>query len=106
MRVTEVVGTSAESWEAAGRAAVAEACRGVRGLRSAEVVKQDLVIEDGAVVAFRVRLAIAFDPSAPAVEPATGPAGVRAARTRDEPRAPHPAPGRAAPSSRPTSRST
>jgi len=64
--VTEVVGISAESWEAAGRAAVADAVRTVRGLRSAEVVKQDLVIEDGVVVAYRVRLAVAFDPAAPA----------------------------------------
>ncbi|WP_252437310.1 dodecin family protein [Pseudonocardia humida] len=62
VRVTEVVGTSAESWEAAGRAAVADVARTVAGLQSAEVVKQDLVIEDGVVVAYRVRLAVAFDP--------------------------------------------
>lgn len=64
-RVTEVVGVSTESWEAAGRAALADVARTVRGLQAAEIVKQDLVVEDGVVVAFRVRLAIAFDPRQP-----------------------------------------
>jgi flavin-binding protein dodecin len=61
-RVVEVVGVSGESWEAAGRDALAGA-RDVRGLRAAEVVKQDLVVEDGVVVGYRVRLAVAFDPA-------------------------------------------
>ncbi len=61
--VTEVVGVSTESWEAAGRAALADAARAARGLRAAEVVKQDLVVEHGAVVAYRVRLAVAFGPA-------------------------------------------
>jgi flavin-binding protein dodecin len=45
---------------AAGRDALA-AVRTVRGLRAAEVVKQDLVVEDGFMVAYRVWLAVAFD---------------------------------------------
>jgi flavin-binding protein dodecin len=59
-RVTEVIGTSTESWEAAARNAVETAARSVRGLRIAEVLRQDVTIEDGAVVGFRVRLAISF----------------------------------------------
>lgn len=59
-RVTEVIGTSAESWEAAARAAVQTAGKSVRDLRVAEVVRQDLTIEDGALTSFRVRLAISF----------------------------------------------
>ena len=59
-RVTEVVGTSTESWAAAARTAVETAGSSVRDLRVAEVVRQDLVIENGGVTMFRVRLAISF----------------------------------------------
>jgi dodecin len=59
-RVTEVVGVSSESWEAAARVAVETASQSVRELRVAEVVRQDLTIQDGAVVNFRVRLGISF----------------------------------------------
>jgi flavin-binding protein dodecin len=59
-RVTEVVGVSSESWEAAARTAVETAAKSVRELRIAEVVRQDLTIEDGAVVNYRVRLGISF----------------------------------------------
>ena len=64
-RVTEVVGVSSESWEAAARVAVQTAGRSVRELRVAEVVRQDLTIEDGDVLNYRVRLGISFkyDPS-------------------------------------------
>lgn len=59
-RVTEVIGTSSESWEEAARAAVKIAGTSVRDLRVAEVVRQDVTIENGAVTSFRVRLAISF----------------------------------------------
>jgi dodecin len=59
-RVTEVIGVSSESWEAAARAAVETAAQSVRELRVAEVVRQDLTIQDGGVVNFRVRLGISF----------------------------------------------
>ena len=59
-RVTEVIGVSTESWEAATRAAVQTAANTVRALRIAEVVRQDVVIENGQVSAFRVRLGISF----------------------------------------------
>jgi flavin-binding protein dodecin len=59
-RVTEVIGVSSESWEAAARNAVETAGRTVRDLRVAEVLRQDLTIEDGAVVNFRVRLGLSF----------------------------------------------
>jgi flavin-binding protein dodecin len=59
-RVTEIVGISSESWEAAARIAVETAAQTVRELRVAEVVRQDLTIQDGAVVNFRVRLGISF----------------------------------------------
>jgi dodecin len=59
-RVTEVIGTSGESWEAAARNAVETAARSVRDLRIAEVVRQDVTIQEGGIVNFRVRLAISF----------------------------------------------
>ena len=59
-RVTEVIGVSTESWEAAARNAVETAARSVRDIRIAELVRSDLVIENGTVSAFRVRLAISF----------------------------------------------
>ena len=59
-RVTEVIGVSSESWEAAARAAVETAAKSVRDLRIAEVLRQDLTIEDGNVTGYRVRLGISF----------------------------------------------
>ena len=59
-RVTEVIGVSSESWEAAARNAVETAAETVRELRIGEVVRQDLAIEDGKVKHYRVRLSISF----------------------------------------------
>ena len=59
-RVTEVIGVSSESWEAAARNAVETAARTVRDLRVAEVVREDVTIEDGKLKNYRVRLAISF----------------------------------------------
>lgn len=59
-RVTEIVGVSSESWEAAATAAVETAAKTVRDLRVAEVLRQDLTIENGSVVNYRIRLGISF----------------------------------------------
>jgi flavin-binding protein dodecin len=59
-RVTEIIGVSTESWEAAARSAVETAAKSVRDLRVAEVVRQDVTIENGGVVSFRIRLGISF----------------------------------------------
>ncbi|HEY1276565.1 MAG TPA: dodecin family protein [Thermoleophilaceae bacterium] len=59
-RVTEVIGVSDESWEAAARNAVETAGKTVRDLRVAEVLRQDLTIENGRVTGYRVRLGISF----------------------------------------------
>jgi flavin-binding protein dodecin len=59
-RVTEVIGVSSESWEAAAKNAVEVAAKTVRDLRIAEVVRQDVTIEDGKVASYRVRLGISF----------------------------------------------
>jgi flavin-binding protein dodecin len=59
-RVTEVIGASPESWEAAARNAVETAAKSVRDLRVAEATRFDVTIEDGKVATYRVRLDISF----------------------------------------------
>lgn len=60
-KVIEIVGTSAESWEDAAKSAIETAAKSLRDLRVAEVVKQDVVInEDGDVESFRSRLQVSF----------------------------------------------
>jgi dodecin len=59
-RVTEVIGSSSESWEAAARNAVQTAAGSVRDLRVAEVLREDTTIENGQITGYRVRLGISF----------------------------------------------
>jgi flavin-binding protein dodecin len=59
-RVTDIVGVSDESWEAATRVAVETAAKTLRDLRVAEVVKLDCTIEDGKVSKFRSRVNVSF----------------------------------------------
>jgi flavin-binding protein dodecin len=59
-RVTEVIGTSSNSWEEAVRNAVKTASSSLRDLRIAEIEKLDVKIEDGKVTQFRARLALSF----------------------------------------------
>jgi len=59
-RVTDIVGVSADSWEAAAQAAVMTAAKSLRDLRVAEVVRQDVTIENGKVGQYRVRLNVSF----------------------------------------------
>jgi flavin-binding protein dodecin len=59
-KVIELVGTSTESWEKAAKIAVETAAKSLHDMRVAEVVEQDLVIEDGKVRAFRVKVKVSF----------------------------------------------
>lgn len=59
-KVLELIGTSTKSWEDAAMVAVKRASRTLRDLRVAEVVEQDLVIENGKVGAFRTKLKLSF----------------------------------------------
>jgi hypothetical protein len=59
-RVTEVIGVSTDSWEAAAANAIDVAGRTLRDLRVAEVVRQDVTIEDGKAAEYRVRLNVSF----------------------------------------------
>lgn len=60
-RVTEIIGTSPNSWEEAAREALSAAARTLRDLRVAEVVEQDLHLgENGQIDAFRIKLRVSF----------------------------------------------
>jgi flavin-binding protein dodecin len=72
-RVTELVGVSSESWEAAARSAIETAARTLRDLRIAEAHRFDVTIENGKVTNYRVRVNVSFK-----YEP-----GVTAARADD-----------------------
>jgi flavin-binding protein dodecin len=59
-RVTEIIGTSKVSWEAAAKNAVETAAKSLRDLRVAEVSKLDMKMENGKVVAYRARVSLSF----------------------------------------------
>ncbi len=59
-RITELVGTSTESWEDAAKNAVQTASRSLRELRIAEITKLDMAIDNGKVVAYRARVSLSF----------------------------------------------
>jgi len=59
-RVTEIVGTSSESWEAAARNAVETASKSLRDLRVAEIVKLDITVKNGKVEFYRARVNVSF----------------------------------------------
>jgi flavin-binding protein dodecin len=59
-RVTEIIGTSPDSWEAAAKNAVETAGQSLRDLRIAEVSKLDMKVENGRVVAYRARVSLSF----------------------------------------------
>jgi flavin-binding protein dodecin len=59
-RVTEVIGTSPDSWESAAQNAVETAARSIRDLRVAEATRFDVTVADGKISEYRVRLDISF----------------------------------------------
>ena len=59
-KVIDVIGTSEVSWEEAAQRAIAVAGESLHNLRVAEVIKLDMKIEDGKVVAYRARLNLSF----------------------------------------------
>ena len=59
-KIVEIVGSSTVSWEDAAARAVQTASSSLRDLRIAEVIKNDVKIENGKVVAYRVRLSLSF----------------------------------------------
>ena len=59
-RVTDVIGTSTESWEDAASVAVNAARQTIRDLRVAEVVAQDIHLGEDGGITFRTKVRISF----------------------------------------------
>ena len=58
--VVALVGTSTESWERAAAAAIETASGTLRDLRVARVVEQDIHIEPGKPLTYRVKIELSF----------------------------------------------
>jgi flavin-binding protein dodecin len=59
-RITELVGTSSVSWEDAAKRAIETAAGSLRDLRVADIVKLDVKVDGGKVVAYRARVSLSF----------------------------------------------
>jgi dodecin len=59
-RVTDVIGTSTESWEDAASLAVKTASQTLRDLRVAEVVAQDIHLGEDGSITYPTKLRLSF----------------------------------------------
>ena len=59
-KIIELVGTSEISWEDAAKNAVETAGKSLKNLRIAEIVKLDMKIDKGKVIAYRARVHLSF----------------------------------------------
>jgi dodecin len=59
-KLIELVGTSSESWEKAAAVAIEQASKSLRDLRVGRVIEQDIHIEPGKPMTYRVRLELSF----------------------------------------------
>jgi hypothetical protein len=59
-RVIDIIGTSSNSWEEAAAEAVRTVRQTIRDVRVAEVVKQDIHLEEDGGIIYRSRLQVSF----------------------------------------------
>ncbi|MGN6173202.1 MAG: dodecin family protein [Streptosporangiaceae bacterium] len=59
-KVIDVIGTSNDSWEDAAAEALQTVRQTIRDVRVAEVVKQDIHLEENGQITYRSRLQISF----------------------------------------------
>jgi dodecin len=59
-RVTDLIGTSTQSWEDAASVAIRTASEKIRDLRVAEVVAQDIHLAEGGEITYRTKLRVSF----------------------------------------------
>jgi dodecin len=59
-KVIALVGTSEESWEKAAAAAINRASKTLRDLRVARIVEQDIHLEPGKPLIYRVKMEVSF----------------------------------------------
>ncbi len=59
-KVIDIIGTSSTSWEEAAAEAVKTAGQSIRDIRVAEVIEQDIHLDEGGAITFRIKLQISF----------------------------------------------
>ncbi len=59
-KVVALVGTSTESWEKAASAAIERASQSLRDLRVGRIIEQDIHIEPGKPLIYRVKIELSF----------------------------------------------
>jgi dodecin len=59
-QIIEIVGTSKTSWEEAAKKALEAAGTSLKDLRIAEIVKLDIVVDDGKVSNYRAKINVSF----------------------------------------------
>jgi len=59
-KVIDLIGTSSTSWEDAAAEAVRTASQSIRDLRVAQVVEQDIHVDEGGGITYRTKLQISF----------------------------------------------
>ena len=59
-KIVDLVGSSPNSWEEAAKNAIETAGKSLRELRIAEIVKLDMKVENGKVIAYRSRVKLSF----------------------------------------------
>jgi hypothetical protein len=59
-KVIDIIGTSSTSWEEAAAEAIKTAGQTIRDIRVAEVVEQDIHLDEGGAITFRTKLQISF----------------------------------------------
>jgi dodecin len=59
-RVIDIIGSSSTSWEEAATEAIRTASRSIRDLRVAEVVEQDISLDEGGAITYRTKLQVSF----------------------------------------------
>jgi len=59
-KIISLVGSSNDSWEKAAATAIEQASQTLRDIRVARVLEQDVHIESGKPLSYRVRLEISF----------------------------------------------
>ncbi|WP_417784826.1 dodecin family protein [Tenacibaculum sp.] len=61
MKVIEILANSEKSWEDATRKAIKQSSKSVKGIKSAFVQSQSVVVNDDEITEFRVNLKITFE---------------------------------------------
>ena len=59
-KVIDIIGTSSTSWEDAAAEAVRTAAGTIRDLRVAEVIKQDMHLDETGAITYRTKLQLSF----------------------------------------------